>query len=345
MTVRSFARGCARFRCNATPPSTLDLYRLTPNNLTDLVNKDTGDVMGDVFFVLNEYDMPFRCANGSGSNARGCFLDVNDGASRPCSPPPTPLSPPLLNSLPVWISRSCFGAFVRVLCTPKNLPATTAVIMRFEVEVDGQFGPYLHCNPPSNGRGGNIPGPFACALGGTRGGGPPPPPRNTSAYCACPRTNRTVGEQRVSMQFGSFGGFIGPLSRKLDGLWFSTTRAGDCGGAAVGTEGCSWRAKAVVKAVNASCVQRNLYSNVESKNVSCFASCPGAAPPPAPANRSTACAVDCFQQTALGLSASELVQPWVDAFGSNDPTKGGCPACMLNDAGAYTCPQTLETLG
>ena len=29
---------------NATPPATIDVYRLTPYNITDLVNKNTGDV-------------------------------------------------------------------------------------------------------------------------------------------------------------------------------------------------------------------------------------------------------------------------------------------------------------
>ena len=35
-------------------------------------------LQGDAFFVINEYDLPLRCQNGSSSNARGCFLDVDD---------------------------------------------------------------------------------------------------------------------------------------------------------------------------------------------------------------------------------------------------------------------------
>jgi len=30
-------------------------YRLTPRNITDLVNKDTGNAEGDAFFTLDEY--------------------------------------------------------------------------------------------------------------------------------------------------------------------------------------------------------------------------------------------------------------------------------------------------
>ena len=142
------------------------------------------------------------------------------------------------------------------------------------------------------------------------------------------------------MQFGQFGGFIGALSHLLDGLWFSTTGDGACAASEpVGTRGCSWRTKRVVKVANASCVQSRLYRNVESRNASCFARCPGARPAPALPNRSTACVVGCFQQTVLGLSAEELVRPWLLAFASDDADKGGCPSCTIDAAaGAYDCP-------
>tara|TARA_B110000902_G_scaffold236127_1_gene282022 strand:- start:506 stop:637 length:132 start_codon:yes stop_codon:yes gene_type:complete len=35
---------------NATPASTIEVYRLTPRNIISLTNKDTGDITGDVFF-------------------------------------------------------------------------------------------------------------------------------------------------------------------------------------------------------------------------------------------------------------------------------------------------------
>ena len=35
---------------NATPASIIEVYRLTPRNITSLTNKDTGDITGDVFF-------------------------------------------------------------------------------------------------------------------------------------------------------------------------------------------------------------------------------------------------------------------------------------------------------
>jgi hypothetical protein len=39
-----FCSGQCSLPMNATPPATIDVYRLTPFNITDLVNKNTGDV-------------------------------------------------------------------------------------------------------------------------------------------------------------------------------------------------------------------------------------------------------------------------------------------------------------
>lgn len=117
-----FCSGQCSLPMPATPPQAMTVYRLTPRNITDLANKDSGDAEGDVFFSLNEYDLPLRCINGSGTEARGCFLDVND------------------------------------------------VYMAFEVEVDGRWGPYGHCNPPHEN---SLIGNFSC-----RGMGHGPPVRN-----------------------------------------------------------------------------------------------------------------------------------------------------------------------
>lgn len=45
---------------NATPASTIEVYRLTPRNIISLTNKDTGDITGDVFFNINEYGPLFE---------------------------------------------------------------------------------------------------------------------------------------------------------------------------------------------------------------------------------------------------------------------------------------------
>ena len=73
-----------------------------------------------------------------------------------------------------------------------------------------------HCNPPHQN---SLVGNFSC-----RGMGHGTP-QNSSSYCYCPRTNRTVGRQHVSDQFGRYGsGFISKLSHLLDGRLLSSCK-------------------------------------------------------------------------------------------------------------------------
>ena len=180
---------------------------------------------------------------------------------------------------------------------------------------------------------------------------------NSSSYCICPRTNVTVGRQRVSMQFGHFGsGFISKLSHLLDGLWYSTPAEGECQGEHKPGDGsgCSWKVSKIAKVVNASCVERRVYSNIETRNSACFASClhkPAAARAgPAPPNRSSPCVNKCFEAAVVGssggdgqaelapMTATEILEPWNRAFQAR-PGAGVCPPCVLDAAaGMYNCP-------
>ena len=208
------------------------------------------------------------------------------------------------------------------------------IYMAFEVEVDGLYGPYGHCNPPKQN---SLVGNFSCrGMGHTT--------KNSSSYCVCPRTNTTVGRQTFSMQFGKYGnGFISKLSRLLDGYWYSTPELGECKGEHRPGDGsgCTWRVKAiqkvrqtfkfiwnssshfagvsssfqlfdcVPKVVNASCVERRVYSTIEAHNKACFDSClPAGAAPVAGAvpNRSTACVNNCFQTAVVGSATAAQVE-------------------------------------
>lgn len=296
-----FCAGSCSLPTAADLPSLLTLYRLTPTNVTDLANKDTGDAEGDAFFTLDEYDLPMRCINGSGTQARGCFLDVTD------------------------------------------------IYMQFEVAVDGKYGPYGHCNPPEQN---SLEGNFSCrGMGRGR-------PRNTSQYCACERTNHTVGRQRVSMQFGGWGGFVGNLSHLLDGYWFSTPAQGECGEGVnpTGNGACTWKPQRVKKVVNATCVQRRVYAAIEGRAPACFSACAKASGPSHGADpaglpdRRTPCVNSCFQNAVLGggtgatmlapIRKEEVLAPWNKAFESDDPAPsvGGCPPCVLGHHGVYHCP-------
>jgi|EP01044_Picomonas_judraskeda_P020115 hypothetical protein len=50
----------------------ISLYRVTPRNVTDLANKNTGDPPGDIGFYLSRMELVQQCARDP--NSRGCFL-------------------------------------------------------------------------------------------------------------------------------------------------------------------------------------------------------------------------------------------------------------------------------
>jgi hypothetical protein len=58
-------------------------------------------------------------------------------------------------------------------------------------------------------------------------------------------------------------------SQLLGGSWYSTQQGGQCGV----DKGCSWRVVEVVKTVNASCVDSNIFSAVRARNERCFQGC------------------------------------------------------------------------
>ena len=134
--------------CLATTPAPFDALTLT--------NKNTGDVPGDVSFVLSRKAIGVDCSKDP-TSAR-CFFNGDEANS-------------------------------------------TDVIIQFEVEVDGNWGPYEYCNPtktddPKDG--------FTCLA--TLAGIMPPSPGRPSPKpeCSCPRMNITIGkENRTSPARGS----------------------------------------------------------------------------------------------------------------------------------------------
>ena len=96
-------RTCADFcagRCSfynaskETPtPKNLTLYRLTPRNVTDLVDHDTGDPPGDIGFFLSEKSLHAECLRDpdniacflAGDNVYGSWIVEVDGKFGPCA--------------------------------------------------------------------------------------------------------------------------------------------------------------------------------------------------------------------------------------------------------------------
>jgi len=54
-------------------PTNITVYRLTPNNVTGIQNKNTGNAPGDVSFFLGKKNITQQCAKNPASF--GCFLD------------------------------------------------------------------------------------------------------------------------------------------------------------------------------------------------------------------------------------------------------------------------------
>ena len=79
------------------------------------------------------------------------------------------------------------------------------VFLKYSVQVDGLWGIYQECNPakaPLPSTQSNS-GSFACCGGLTCSGPTGNKQRNSSAYCYCDRTNRTVGQTSVLDHFAN----------------------------------------------------------------------------------------------------------------------------------------------
>ena len=71
----SFCNGtCAA--TNAGKPEQLTMYRLTPGNVTELEDKDTGGSAGDMGFVFQKLRAFSRCSPEQ-ANTVECFLTLN----------------------------------------------------------------------------------------------------------------------------------------------------------------------------------------------------------------------------------------------------------------------------
>ena len=276
-------------RWSSPAPENLTIYRLTPSNVTGIVDHDTGDATGDAGFY-------------------GSFLMLR-----------------MLGCATPWNGFGCFLA---------NDP----VISQFSVEVDGQYGPYLKCNPrqhyTSKGRSAWVDtktwdctyGNDVSWHGGTNG-------------CACARANKTVGRDAVdhneNCSTPDAQGRI-PEGCSAVGWWYSTPAAGECHGNARPGDGsgCTWRLLEAVKTVNATCMRDNLVAFALTENPSCFAGCNLQPGKPVPlGNLTTQCFRDCYRAvwSQVRPAAARVQATWDAAFKSEDTSQGGCPTLPQAD--------------
>ena len=124
---------------------------------------------------------------------------------------------------------------------------------------------------------------------------------------------------------------MGRISKLLQGSWFSTPAGGQCanGHRPGDGSGCRWRAVALERAVNYSCVNARIGDAVIKSNPPCFSKC-GDGREGFPKDPSD-CWTLCFFNTILGnstfgypgLKAAAITTPFNNAF--KPEADGGCP--------------------
>eukprot|EP00940_MAST-03C_sp_MAST-3C-sp2_P002802 g2802.t1 len=341
---------------------TKTLYRMTPPDVLDLTDHNTGDASGDTSFVLERR-----------TQVEMCRKDPNN-------------------------------SFCKGIVIQNN---TNDVVVADLVEMDGQWGPYLYCNPLNTS---NPEGSWKCAQDLNVTNAPSDFPggecsatykgyadfcfvaddaehaaklvenatslseccakaseanvaewtfyrENASCYvfpnptsksvshkgcvmallskyvpkpelCDCERTQRAVGRKSLQRDYRGGKSFFPAW-----GEWYSTTSQGECtGDARVGDgSGCTWRVLNTSSRVNATCVYEHIDEAVEAMNASCFGRCNQ------PLNRSSSCYLGCYTSTAIAASSEALTAPWHEAV------DGG--VCGQNKyASTFRCPAPYDVI-
>jgi hypothetical protein len=90
-----------------TGAANMTLYRMTQFGVVDMTNKNTGDVLGDTSFVIERRTSAYMCRQNPSS----------------------------------WM---CGGGLAQF---EGDIPNCTDLVLQWEIEVDGNWGPYQYCNP------------------------------------------------------------------------------------------------------------------------------------------------------------------------------------------------------
>ena len=286
------------------------MYRVTPRNITDLMNKNTGDAAGDIMFALSRVNLPQLCR--ADPSYKGCLM--NDTSNN------------IIMALTLEVDGVWGPYFECNLVPPTGADVGDSWSHRAAMSV-----------LPSAGAQADD---FTCK----------PSFQYDKVACSCDRALHTVGRQDLLATFGNQSypkveHHFMQLSRLMGGEWYSTPAAGQCApGAAPGDSSrCAWRTAATQRAVNASCVYGRIFAAVEAHaGGACFSGCAQ------PKNVTTDCYIDCFYSTLFGgaqegaargarssasshvatsptpMSKDELVAVWQQAF--DNEAQGGCPA-------------------
>jgi hypothetical protein len=223
------------------------------------------------------------------------------------------------------------------------LETSNQVYAQFTVEYDTQaVGRYSNCNPD------------------------PRDPSGATWHCSCHHSHGSenvtcggIGLEEIATAVPSSGQFPGdtfsPLLAKTlaPGIWLSTQSNGECGNPA--TKGvCNWRVAERGKMVHADCLNANLAKAVAAASGGAVAKCEA---PPLPkcdwlnasATNMSDCCVEAFFTGITAMGRDKLLAPFLAAFASTDPSRGGCASVphpsAVPTASSYTHSKTDDDGG
>jgi len=270
------------------------------------LDMDTADLAGDAFFDLRSKVTPIECASNSTSAGGDCSNgEVTDHDL-------------VITKLTLTVRAPQFGEYARCnICLDSGLDPMS----------------HLPCTP----------GAYICTCGEYWS------PRDCT-------NDTSVGAENITQAFGRFASYScnwdrwtkepwtcwsWPVVSKTGGMWYSTTKAGWCGGPDADPSTCTWDA-VVEKVINKTCSDKIIYDAIESydrKHDRCFEDCPARRHHPAARNVSDPCWIYCYYSTLLG--ASRLLPSGAHAGDTGMPrelitsafsqpfqpvAQGGCPA-------------------
>ena len=274
----------------AFPWANVTMYHINPLTYdpSQLSNKDTGDLAGDLFFDMQTLTtQAFACAPG------------------------VPRTPGVICN-----NKETSGHDIGVTQVTVELDLTWGPYGTCNICVNGS-SPLNHSHACTKGE-------YVCDC---ENGVFPPKKVPCTAHVGWENTSAFLGSEGIG-RFCGFGHGTGKIAAcaagaaadKLQGIWFSMPAAGECKGAS--REGCHWRLQQVVKRVRRDCHADTFLSAVERRNPTCFQKCG------TPRNTTSLCWAGCFVDTALGskarskcdptggMTATELENAWAAPFAS-----------------------------
>lgn len=334
-----------RYECsiNGTKtPDKMTIYRMTMKDVYDLTDKDSGDVAGDVSFVLSKKNNAFYCrqnpgdfmcndlAQFSGDDANstdlilemvietdgqwGVYLECNplnasDSTGRwSCEnglkPPPSP-------NFPAQCRNVHFKNYDGYCLTGQPDHVVTGTQEKcceyIGTQAVGTFSAYNFF--PNN----NTCSLYRDALHTEKcdphivlGFYDAPDPN----VCECERIYKAVGRQNQSAHSSSYN--------LAGGLWFSHPSGGECSALQkLGDGGCTYKLLDIPRAINATCMYQTIDHYIEGLNPNCFGQCPK------PYNVTSDCYLGCYSNTTSSVPKTALLKPWGTAF-------DGCPKVHLD---------------